>query len=210
VSESQTVHNHYRDAVFVTSAAGPGQMPADSGAEVAIAGRSNVGKSSFINALTGQRKLARTSKTPGRTQLINFFALDEARRLVDLPGYGFAKVPPRIKQQWQGLIESYLSSRRCLRGVVVLMDVRRPLTPLDRQMLAWCRAAGRPVAVVLTKADKLGRGAARNTLLAVSRVMAEEFPPSVASEAAVELFSALRPGDTRPVEARLNAWFDLA
>ncbi len=209
MSQPRTVHNPYRDAVFVTSAAALGQMPADAGAEVAIAGRSNVGKSSFINALTCQRKLARTSKTPGRTQLINFFALDDSRRLVDLPGYGFAKVPPKVKQQWQGLIESYLSSRRALQGVVVLMDARHPLTPLDWQMLHWCQAAGRPVVVVLTKADKLGRGAARQALQAVSRALAEAFPPSRAPGAAVELFSALRPGDTDHVQAHLNAWLHL-
>lgn len=211
MTRSQITHNNpYRDAVFVTSAAGPRQMPADSGAEVAVAGRSNVGKSSFINALTGRRKLARTSKTPGRTQLINFFALDEARRLVDLPGYGFAKVPPQVKLQWQGLIESYLSTRRCLKGVVVLMDARRPLTPLDWQMLRWCQAAGRPAVVVLTKADKLGRGAARAVLMAVTRALAEEFPPSRPLGAAVELFSAVRPDDSGSIQTRLDAWLEPA
>jgi GTP-binding protein len=198
------MRDYYRRAEFMLSAAAVRQMPRDSGAEVAIAGRSNVGKSSFINVLTGIRKLARTSKTPGRTQLINFFALDEARRVVDLPGYGFARVPLEVKRQWQALIESYLTGRRSLRGVVLLMDVRHPLTPLDRQLLHWCRANDLPVLAVLTKADKLSRGRALQVLAQVRRELDAEFP-----EAAAELFSALRPGDTPAIYARLDGWLGL-
>jgi len=200
------MQDFYRRAEFILSAAAVRHMPPDHGAEVAIAGRSNVGKSTFINVLTGIRKLARTSKTPGRTQLINFFALDDTRRLVDLPGYGFAKVPPQVKRQWQAMIESYLTSRRSLRGVVVLMDIRHPLTPLDQQLLHWCRATGLPVLAVLTKADKLSRGAARQTQTRVQRELAAEFPQA----ATVELFSALKPIDPGGIYARMDEWLGVS
>ena len=148
----------YRQARFLTSAARLRDLPADRGREVAFAGRSNAGKSSAINALTGRRDLARTSRTPGRTRLINFFVLDEGRRLVDLPGYGYARVPREMSRQWGVLVRTYLESRQSLAGVVVLMDIRHPLTELDRTLLDWCLAAGVPVTAVLTKADKLARG----------------------------------------------------
>ena len=148
----------YRQACFLTSVASIRGLPADSGREVAFAGRSNSGKSSAINALTGRRHLARTSRTPGRTRLINFFELDEERRLVDLPGYGYAKVPRSMSREWGALVGKYLESRESLAGVVVLMDIRHPLTELDATLLDWCRAADLPVLAVLTKADKLARG----------------------------------------------------
>ena len=132
----------YRQACFLTSVASIRGLPADHGREVAFAGRSNAGKSSAINALTGRRHLARTSRTPGRTRLINFFELDEERRLVDLPGYGYAKVPRSMSREWGALVGKYLESRRSLAGVVVLMDIRHPLTELDETLLDWCRAAG--------------------------------------------------------------------
>lgn len=135
------------------------QLPPDSGVEVAFAGRSNTGKSSAINALTGMRQLARTSKTPGRTQAIISFRLDEDRRLVDLPGYGYAKVSASLKEHWGAVIPAYLGSRRSLAGVVFTMDIRHLLKPGDEQMLALCQHAGLPVHVLLTKADKLSRGA---------------------------------------------------
>ena len=199
------MRDFYQRAEFILSAAAVGHMPEDRGAEVAIAGRSNVGKSSFINTMTGIRKLARTSKTPGRTQLINFFALDDTRRLVDLPGYGFAKVPPQVRRQWQAMIESYLSSRRSLRGVVVLMDIRHPLTPLDQQLLHWCRATGLPVLAVLTKADKLSRGATAQARAKVQRQLTAEFPQA----ATVEVFSTLKPVDPGAIYARLDEWLDV-
>ena len=148
----------YRQACFLTSVASIRGLPADRGREVAFAGRSNAGKSSAINALTGRRHLARTSRTPGRTRLINFFELDEERRLVDLPGYGYAKVPRSMSREWGALVGKYLESRESLAGVVVLMDIRHPLTELDATLLDWCRAADLPVLAVLTKADKLARG----------------------------------------------------
>ena len=148
-------------AVFLKSAANPADFPADSGREVAFVGRSNSGKSTAVNAIAGARKLARVSKTPGRTQLINFFALDEERRLVDLPGYGFARAAPAVQARWQRLIETYLRDRASLVGLVLTVDARRGLMQLDDQLLRWLEShRDLPVAVLLTKADKLARAAA--------------------------------------------------
>ncbi len=141
-------------------------MPGRPGYEVAFAGRSNAGKSSALNTLT-HASLARTSKTPGRTQLLNFFSLDDERRLVDLPGYGYAKVPIPLKQHWQKHLEAYLGSRECLRGVILMMDVRHPMTDFDKMMLDWAKASSMPMHILLTKADKLTHGAGKNTLLKV-------------------------------------------
>ena len=148
----------YRQARFLTSVSSQRGLPPDHGREVAFAGRSNAGKSSAINALTGRRDLARTSRTPGRTRLINFFELGEGCRLVDLPGYGYARVPRAMSREWGVLVGRYLESRESLVGVVVLMDIRRPLTALDETLLEWCRCAAIPVLAVLAKADKLARG----------------------------------------------------
>jgi GTP-binding protein len=156
--------SHLSRAEFLIGAAKPEQLPADSGWEVAFSGRSNAGKSSAINALTGRRKLAFVSKTPGRTQQINYFALGGDRYLVDLPGYGFAKVPDEVQRQWEHLLTEYLRGRSSLRGLVVIMDVRHPLTPLDRQLLGWFAPSGKPVLVLLTKADKLTRQEANRQL----------------------------------------------
>src|SRR5690349_142388 len=138
---------------FLLSAWQPHQFPPDQGAEVAFAGRSNAGKSSALNAIVGRKDLARTSKTPGRTQLINFFALDETRRLADLPGYGYAKVPEQMKQHWRELLSRYVEARESLAGLVIVMDARRPLTDFDQQMLGWTQANGLPTHLLLTKAD---------------------------------------------------------
>lgn len=146
-------------ANFLKSAAKPADFPADSGREVALVGRSNSGKSTALNAITGARKLARVSKTPGRTQLLNFFSFGEERRLVDLPGYGFARVAPEVQARWRRSLESYLRERTSLVGLIVTMDIRRGVTPLDDQLLRWLEPRGLPVAVLLTKADKLSRGA---------------------------------------------------
>jgi GTP-binding protein len=191
----------YRSASFLQSAAKVPQCPADEGWEVAFAGRSNAGKSSAINSLTGQPKLARTSKTPGRTQLINFFALSERQRLVDLPGYGFAKVPQAVKEAWMRELERYLQERRSLRGLVLLMDCRHPLQAFDRQMLEWGVAAGMPVHLLLTKADKLKRGPAQAALLGVRRHIAD-YPEGVSAQ----LFSALKHEGHRELIRVLDAW----
>ena len=174
-----------QQARFLISAAKVDQCPADEGLEIAFAGRSNAGKSSALNTLT-HANLARTSKTPGRTQLLNFFSLDEQRRLVDLPGYGYAKVPIPLKQHWQKHLEAYLSSRNSLVGLVLLMDIRHPLTDFDRMMLDWSSAAGMPLHILLTKADKLAYGAAKNALLKVSQEIRQHW----GEHASIQLFSA--------------------
>jgi GTP-binding protein len=192
---------NYRAAKFLVSAAKFQQCPPDTGWEVAFAGRSNAGKSSAINSLTNNKKLAKTSRTPGRTQLINFFALSENQRLVDLPGYGFAKVPLAVKREWTRQLEIYLQERRCLRGLVLLMDVRHPLQPFDQQMLDWAMQAAMPVHVLLTKADKLKRGAAGSALLQVRASLR-----AYADLASAQLFSALKHEGHRELIAVLDAW----
>jgi len=194
-------HQDYRNASFILSAAKLGQCPADAGVEVAFAGRSNAGKSSAINAICDHHKLARASKTPGRTQQINFFALAEARRLVDLPGYGFARVPLEVRQQWGKLVESYLRGRRSLAGIVLLMDVRHPLKDQDRELVGWAAALGIPLHVLLTKADKLSRGPAKSTLLAVRRELA------TVPATTVQLFSALSGEGVEEARKVLDRWY---
>lgn len=173
----------YPHVKFVTSADAPRQFPPETGAEVAIAGRSNAGKSSAINAITQRKGLARTSKTPGATRLVNFFELEPGRRLVDLPGYGFAAVSGDLRRHWGQLVGTYFQRRQSLRGAVVVMDVRQPLTEHDCDMLELARNRAIPVHVLLTKADKLGRGAARQALAGVRR--------EVGGGVSVQLFSAL-------------------
>lgn len=154
---------------FLVSATSARDCPPDTGIEIAFAGRSNAGKSSALNALVQQGSLARTSKTPGRTQLINFFAVDDRRRLVDLPGYGYAKVSASVQSRWQEGLEDYFQRRQSLAGIVLIMDIRHPLTDFDTMMLDACMHRGLPVHCLLTKADKLSRGAAANAVLAVER-----------------------------------------
>ncbi len=166
---------------FILGAGQRRQFPDDSGAEVAFVGRSNAGKSSAINVLTGQRSLARTSKRPGRTQQINFFQVGTSeRRIVDLPGYGYARVPERVRLAWRPLIEGYLLNRQCLRGLVVLVDSRRGLTPGDELILDWCLEAGLPAHVLLTKCDKLSKSAAASVLLGLRKALADH--PSITAQ----------------------------
>lgn len=164
----------YHQTRYILSALHLRDAPLDEGFEVAFAGRSNAGKSSAINAITHHKALARTSKTPGRTQLLNFFEVDEQRRLVDLPGYGYAKVPDSIRNNWRKAMEAYLQERRSLRGVFLLMDIRHPLTDFDWQMIEWCQYRQRPLHIALTKADKLSRGAARGVLLQVQSSLKQQ------------------------------------
>ena len=191
---------HYNQATFVTSAANIAACPPESLAEVAFAGRSNAGKSSAINAITNQTRLARISKTPGRTQLINFFGLAEGRFLVDLPGYGFAKVPLSVKNKWQEELEKYLRRRQVLCGLILLSDIRHPLKDFDRMMIDWAVQSGLPLHLLLTKSDKLKRGAAQNTLLAVQK----ELKPF--SNVTVQLFSSLKNDGVTEVRAKLDEW----
>ena len=201
----QTRDSFYHQARFTTSAAKLAQLPPDEGAEVAFAGRSNAGKSSAINKITGQHALARTSKTPGRTQLINYFTLDDQRRLVDLPGYGYAKVSIDIKRGWQETMERYLSVRHSLKGLILLMDVRHPLKDIDRQLLTWCWQVGMPAHVLLTKADKLNRGPAQTVLLQVRRELEANAPPGSTT---VQLFSALKGTGLEEVYGVLDRWLE--
>tara|TARA_B100001079_G_scaffold254440_1_gene249176 strand:+ start:760 stop:1395 length:636 start_codon:yes stop_codon:yes gene_type:complete len=173
-----------RQAQYTLSAHLPRDWPEDRGSEVAFAGRSNVGKSSAINAITGHNRLARTSKTPGRTQQINFFTLDEDRRLVDLPGYGYAKVPVVMQQHWEKTIRRYLEERASLRALILPVDSRREPTELDWQLLSWCAANQLPVHVLLTKSDKQGRGK-RTQALRLARESLVSMPLT-----SVQLFSA--------------------
>lgn len=189
------------DLRFLLSAPTCAQLPPDEGSEVAFAGRSNAGKSSALNAITGRNTLARISKTPGRTQQLNFFAVDETRRLVDMPGYGYAKVPPAIKRRWQHTVERYLQERRSLRGLVLVMDIRRPLGQFDRQLLAWCHQAQMPVRVLLTKADKFSRGRANAALIEVRKTLAQQYPV-----ATVQLFSATKKQGVKEARAIVLQW----
>ncbi|MBD2836867.1 YihA family ribosome biogenesis GTP-binding protein [Pseudomonas sp. JM0905a] len=193
-----------QQARFLISAAKVDQCPPDSGLEVAFAGRSNAGKSSALNTLT-HASLARTSKTPGRTQLLNFFSLDEERRLVDLPGYGYAKVPIPLKQHWQHHLEAYLSSRESLAGLILLMDIRHPLTDFDRLMLDWSTAGNMPMHILLTKADKLAFGAAKNALLKVRQEIRKGWGEGVS----IQLFSAPKRQGIEEAHAVLSHWLQL-
>ena len=189
----------FRGAVFLKSVASLAQAPASAG-EIAFAGRSNAGKSSALNALTG-RRLAMVSRTPGRTRLINYYALGAERFIVDLPGYGYARVPGAIRAPWEELLGGYLQTRAPLRGLAVVMDVRHPVTDLDRRMLLWFRPTGKPVHVLLTKADKLSREAARRILRQVESELAALVPG-----ASVQLFSSLRKTGLDEAAAVLLAW----
>jgi len=175
--------SQYPQAVFIKSANAPGQFVPDEGAEVAFAGRSNAGKSSAINVIVNRRQFARTSKTPGRTQLINFFTLRDGERIVDLPGYGFARVSDRKRNHWADLMADYFEMRASLRGMFLIVDIRRQLTDFDRQMLAFADSVGLPAHVLLTKTDKLKRGQAATALLEVRKELGDN--------ATVQHFSAL-------------------
>ncbi|MEA2120177.1 ribosome biogenesis GTP-binding protein YihA/YsxC [Halovibrio sp. HP20-50] len=194
---------NYPTAQFIISAPTLALCPDDTGAEVAFAGRSNAGKSSAINALTQQNALARTSRTPGRTQLINFFSVmnDESRRLVDLPGYGYAKVPESVKLEWQKHLAEYLRNRFSLRGLVLLMDVRHPLTEFDQMMLDYADQREMPVHILLTKADKLKKGPASASLQKV-RSRLKEWEDMVS----VQLFSSLKRDGVDTLSQKLNQW----
>ena len=198
------MNSTYFQASFITSAAKLSQSPEDTGYEIAFAGRSNAGKSSAINTLCQQTSLARTSRTPGRTQLLNFFRVDDQRRLVDLPGYGFAAVAQDIKADWQGALADYLEKRECLRGVILMMDSRHPLKDYDIQMLEWANHIEIPVHVLLTKVDKLNR---KEQAISLERVDAalKEF----SLDFSVQLFSSLKRWGVDEAHEKLDQWFEL-
>ncbi|AVX00301.1 predicted GTPase [Vibrio vulnificus YJ016] len=197
-----SVKIHYQNTHFITSAPDIRHLPADEGIEIAFAGRSNAGKSSALNRLTNQKNLAKTSKTPGRTQLINLFKVTEGCHIVDLPGYGFAQVPLEMKNKWQKSLGEYLQKRECLKGLVVLMDIRHPMKDLDQQMIFWAIESRIPVQVLLTKADKLKSGARKAELLKV-RKLAETFGGDVQ----VDVYSSLKGLGVDQLRAKLDTWF---
>ena len=196
----KTIPMKFDQTYFQTSAATLKDCPADSSAEVAFAGRSNAGKSSAVNVITGLPQLARTSKTPGRTQLINFFFIEEGKYLVDLPGYGYAKVPLEKRDKWQFELEKYLRRRKALVGLILLSDIRHPLKKFDRMMIEWAVQADLPLHLLLTKADKLKHGATQKTLLKVEKEL------TVFDNVSVQLFSALRNIGVDRVRKVLTHW----
>lgn len=196
--------SHYSHAQFITSAPDIRHLKQNDGIEVAFAGRSNAGKSSALNCLTRQKNLARTSKTPGRTQLINVFEFAPQRRLIDLPGYGYAKVPLEMKHKWQRSLAEYLQQRKCLKGLVVLMDIRHPFKDLDQQLIQWAVDSELPVLALLTKADKLKSGKRKSQVL-----MAREAALAFGGDVRVEAFSSLSGIGLPIVEQVLDMWFEM-
>jgi len=193
---------NYQQTSFLTSAPDITALPPDTGIEVAFAGRSNAGKSSALNTLTRQNNLARTSKTPGRTQLINTFRLADNKRLIDLPGYGFAKVPLTVKEKWQKSLGEYLMKRQSLKGLVVLMDIRHPLKDLDQQLIHWAVESDLSVLLLLTKADKLSPGPRKKTLLEV-----REASLAFMGDITVHTFSSLSKQGLTELEQVLDDWY---
>lgn len=193
----------FRQAQFAISAETLAQCPEDSGIEVAFAGRSNAGKSSALNCLTDNKKLARTSKTPGRTQLINFFNVAEQCRLVDLPGYGYAKVAESMRLKWQQHLNEYLQKRESLHGLVLLMDIRHPLQPYDHMVIDWANASELPLHILLTKADKLKPNAARNIAFKLKKDIS-----AMGKDITVQTFSSLKKQGLSELQEKLNTWFE--
>jgi GTP-binding protein len=193
----------YQKAYFLLSAANIVQLPQDIGREIAIVGRSNAGKSSVLNCITQHRKLARVSKTPGRTQLINVFVLDENRRLVDLPGYGYAKAPLPAKQQWEKTINAYINDRLCLKGLILVMDIRHPFKTLDNLLLEYCKQRELPVHILLNKADKLS-----NNQIAVALHGAKAALTEYHNSVTFQRFSASTGDGLKELYALLNLWYE--
>jgi GTP-binding protein len=197
---SKTIH--LSKATFTISAPDIRKLPEDSGIEVAFAGRSNAGKSSALNTLTNQKGLARTSKTPGRTQLINVFEIDNNKRLIDLPGYGFAKVPLEMKKKWQKALGEYLEKRESLKGLVVLMDIRHPLKDLDMDLIEWAVDGNLPVLSLLTKCDKLSQGKRSTEVLKVKKILG-----SLNGDIKVQAFSSLKRTGSEQADTIICNWF---
>lgn len=192
----------YQQAKYLTSAAEYGQLPADDGVEIAFIGRSNAGKSSALNIITGIKGLARISKTPGRTTMINFFALNDRYRLVDLPGYGYAKAPRTVQERWENTVDLYLQKRRCLKGLVLIMDIRHPLKEMDEAMIEWAVKCKVPTHILLSKADKLTPSAAKKTLNGVENELSH-----YGDKISLQLFSSLDRTGLDEVKVVLDQWF---
>ncbi len=198
------MNNIYNKSKFLKTVVELGQLPADCEAEIGFIGRSNAGKSSSMNAITNIKGLARTSKTPGRTQALNFFEVDKQHRLVDLPGYGYAKVPLSMKQRWEALVNTYLQQRECLRGLVLVMDIRHPLKELDEKLIEWAVHCELPTHILLTKCDKLKSGQARKVLREVEAAV-DIYHDMIS----VQLFSANDKTGVPEARQLLNEWFEL-
>lgn len=192
----------YRNARFLTSSTTHKTLPEETGFEAVFAGRSNSGKSSTLNCLCDQKGLARVSKTPGRTQLINFFELPDGNRLVDLPGYGYAKVPEKLKLEWQKFIESYMTERSTLAGLVIIMDIRHPMRDYDHIMLSWAESRQLPTHIILNKSDKLKHGGVSKTLLETRKALKEYDLPT-----SVQAFSSLKKIGVDELANQLTKWF---
>ncbi len=199
-----TVQNFLKQITFLKSANALNQCPEDSGIEVAFAGRSNAGKSSALNCITERTSLAKTSKTPGRTQLINFFEIDETRRLVDLPGYGYAKVASQVKEHWQGLLERYLEERQALKGLVLLMDIRHPLKEFDELMLNWAIDANIRIHILLSKSDKVNQQTKQRTLHQL-KAKYQIYSHLISAQT----FSATKKQGTEQLKSMLATWFEI-
>lgn len=195
--------SQYKKASFLLSVADVKQLPPDEGYEVAFVGRSNAGKSSVLNKITQLKSLARVSKTPGRTQHVNLFGLDESRRIADLPGYGFAKVPLAAKLKWQKTVDEYMRSRKCLKGLILVMDIRHPMRDSDWQLLEYAAEHSLPVHILLNKSDKLSKGAAAKIFHEVRTALTE-----LNNSVTLQCFSALKGLGVQELQARLDSWYD--
>ncbi len=193
------IKNKFRASRYIKNAELCEQLPTDTGIEVAFAGRSNAGKSSLINVLTDQKSLARTSKLPGRTRHLVCFEVEPERRLIDLPGYGYASVSLQMKDKWGKTLDKYFQTRQSLAGLILIMDIRHPLKPDDYQMIQWCDASSLPLHIVLNKSDKLSRGAASQQLSSVKKQLSDD--------ASIQLFSALKKQGLDQLLEKLNIWF---
>lgn len=194
---------HYQKAQFLLSVADIKQLPPDQGMEVAMVGRSNAGKSSVLNQITQSKRLARVSKTPGRTQMVNLFSLDEGRRLADLPGYGYAKVPLAAKLKWQKTVDAYIHQRESLKGLILVMDIRHPLKGSDIELLEYCDDRGLPVHILLNKADKISKGAAAKTLHEVKAALTD-----YRNSVTFQCFSALKGTGIKELHLLLDKWYE--
>jgi GTP-binding protein len=194
--------SHYQKAYFLLSVAEVKQLPPDQGIEIAMVGRSNAGKSSVLNRITHSKNLARVSKTPGRTLMLNIFVLDEKRRLADLPGYGYAKVPLAAKKKWQKLVDTYIRTRESLKGLILVMDIRHPFKELDRQLLEFCDERDLPVHILLNKADKLSKGTVAKLLPDIKDILA-----AYQNTITFQVFSALKGTGIKELHALLDEWY---
>jgi GTP-binding protein len=197
-------------AKFLTSANHINELPEDDGLEIAFAGRSNAGKSSAINSLSRQNRLAYVSKQPGRTQLVNFFEIEERKYLVDLPGYGYAKVPESMRKHWQKTLPTYLQQRQSLVGLVIVMDIRNPLTALDINMLDWFAPRQKPIHVLLTKCDKLSKDKQNKTLFSVQKELENQWSTFFQTPCTAQLFSSLKKIGLEEADGVLETWLSFS